>query len=70
MKLTIWSKASAPIEQVKKIAHDQFVVWVREPTHEGRTDRAILRLLADYLKISFRQIRFVSNSPRIKIVEI
>jgi len=50
---------------------DMFLVRVKEPAKEGRANRAVIKLLADYFGVSQRQIAIsIGFASRNKVVEI
>lgn len=70
MKIKVKVIPNSKIEDVTK-KDDGFVVRVREPAKEGRANRAVIKLLADYFKISQGSIIILSGyKSRSKIFEI
>ena len=50
---------------------DIFLVRVKEPPKEGKANRAVVKLLANYFKVSQAQVVIISGfSSRNKTVEI
>ncbi|MBI2454147.1 MAG: DUF167 domain-containing protein [Parcubacteria group bacterium] len=71
MKITVLAKPLARADKVEKISETEYKVSVKEPPLEGRANRAIVRTLAEYFKISTSRIRIVSGQTyRQKVVEI
>lgn len=71
MKLFIHSKPNARENKVEKIDETNYKVSVTEPAVNDRANRAIVRLLADYLRIAPSQIEIVSgHTSRQKVVMI
>ncbi len=71
MKIFIKAKPGAREDVVEKIDEIHFIVSVKEPPREGRANRAIMQVLADYFNIASSRVRLVSGfSSREKIVEI
>jgi len=58
-------------EEVVKKSEDAFDVWVQEEPVRGMANRAVVRVLASYLKISESKIRLVKGfRERNKIFEV
>jgi len=58
-------------EGVVKRADDEFEVRVKEKAEKGRANRAVIRMLANYFKISESKIRLIKGfKERNKIFEI
>jgi uncharacterized protein (TIGR00251 family) len=58
-------------EGIVKRADDEFEVRVKEKAEEGRANRAVIRMLANYFKISESKIRLIKGfKERNKIFEI
>jgi len=71
MRISVKAKPAASRDEVKKIADDEFVVSTIQPPIQGRANRAILKLLADFLGKPVASLRIVSGyTARSKIVEI
>jgi uncharacterized protein len=50
---------------------DMFLVRVKEPAKEGKANRAVIKLLADYFGVPQRQIDISSGfSSRNKIIDV
>lgn len=50
---------------------DEFVIRVKEPPKEGKANRAVIKLLAEYFKVSSDSVRISSGfKSRNKIVEV
>jgi uncharacterized protein YggU (UPF0235/DUF167 family) len=71
VKIFVRTKPNSKIEKVEKIGDNEFVVAVKELPIEGRANRAIIELLADYFKISSSRVRIkTGHFSKNKIVEI
>ena len=84
MKIFVKAKAGAKTEKIippetklwkeKNSESDEeewFVIWVKEPPIQGRANIAIVKVLAEYFKVSNSQIRLVSGfSSKQKVFEI
>jgi uncharacterized protein (TIGR00251 family) len=70
MKIRIKVTPNSKIEGVTKEG-DIFFVCVKEPPKEGKANRAVIKLLADYFRVSQGQISIASGfSSRNKTIEI
>ncbi len=71
MKIFVKVKPAAKEEKVEKIDDVNFRVSVKEPPVEGRANRAVVRVLADYFGVTQANIRIASGfTSRSKTVEI
>lgn len=71
MKIFVTAKPCAWENLVEKIDETHFIVKVKEPPIQGRANRAIIELLAEYFQTSASQIKIVSGfTSRQKVVEI
>ena len=61
MKILVKSKAGAKKEGIFKIGASEFKISVKEPAKEGRANKAIARVLADYLDIAPSRVRLLSG---------
>lgn len=70
MKIRVRVTPNSKIEEVVKEG-DTFLVRVREPAKEGKANRAVIKLLADYFGVPQRQIAISSGfSSRNKVIDI
>ena len=54
-----------------KVLYDFYRVWVKEPAVDGKANDAVIRALADYLKVPISTIKIKSGrDSRQKILEI
>ena len=65
MKYQVIAHPNAKKSQVKKDKHGQLHVCVTQPAQDGKANRAIIKVLADYLKIKKSQI-FLDSGARSK----
>ncbi len=66
IKVTPQSKTEGIVRE-----EEIFLVRVKEPPKEGKANRAVIKLLADYFKVSQGQITITSGfSSRNKTIEI
>lgn len=71
MKIFIIAKPNAREDKVEKINNTHFIVWTTEPPVKGRANFAIIKLLAEYLKISRLKIKIVSGwTSKQKVIEL
>jgi len=62
--------ANSKIEEVIKEG-DMFLVRVKEPAKEGKANRAVIKLLADYFGVPQRQVVISSGyGSRNKVIDI
>jgi len=70
MKIQVKVVPKAKVESVIREA-DVFIVRVKEPAKEGKANRAVIRLLADHLKIPQSAMMIARGmGSRNKIIEI
>lgn len=70
MKIRVRVTANSKIEEVLKEG-DMFLVRVKEPAKEGRANRAVIKLLADYFGVPQRQVVISSGyGSRNKVIDI
>lgn len=71
MKIFVEAKPRAHETRVEKVNDTHFIVSVVEPPVEGRANRAIIRALAEFFKVSPAEVRLVGGyMSRQKIIEI
>jgi len=71
MKIYVKVKPNSKLEKIEQIDKDHFAISVKELPIEGRANRAVIRVLADYFKISPYQIDIIfGRTSRQKIIEI
>lgn len=70
MKIFVKTKPNAKEEKIKKIDETHFEVWVKEPAEKGKANKAVLKVLAEYFKISKSRFMLVSGkTSKQKIIE-
>ncbi len=70
MKIRVKVVPNSKTEEVLKES-DRFLVRVKEPAKEGRANKAVIRLLADYFEVSQGSVIILSGSKnRNKVIEI
>lgn len=71
MRLFIKVKPNAKENKIEKISEDSFIVKIKEPPKEGRANKALIELLAEYFKVPKSKIKIISGQFfRQKILEI
>jgi uncharacterized protein (TIGR00251 family) len=70
LKIRVRVYANSKIEEVIKEG-DMFLVRVKEPAKEGKANRAVIKLLADYFGVPQRQVVISSGyGSRNKVIDI
>lgn len=70
MKILVRVVPNSKIDEVRK-DRDRYVVRVKEPAKEGRANRAVIKLLAEYFKVPQSAVRVVSGlGSKSKVIEI
>jgi len=71
MRIRVLAKPNANKGEVKKIDQDYYMVSVKEPPVKGEANRAILKLLSEYFKVSLSKVRMVhGHTTRNKTIEV
>jgi len=71
MKIFVKAKPRAGKEFVEKVDEKNFIVGVKEAPVQGKANKAILKALAKYFKVSPSQVLFISGvSSKHKIFEV
>ena len=71
MKIFVKAKPNSKREKIEKISETNFAVSVCAPPVKGKANRAVVRALADYFKISESRLRIAAgNTSKNKIIEI
>ncbi len=64
-------KPKAKKEYVKKVSDNEFEVAVNEPPEEGRANRRVIELLAEYLNVSKSNISIIKGEKsKSKILKV
>ena len=70
MKIRVKVNPSSKVEGVTREG-DVFLVRVKEPAKEGKANRAVMKLLADYFGVPQRQVAISSGfNSRNKVIEV
>lgn len=71
MKIFVKSRPGARQEKVEKIDDTHYTVSVKAPPERGKTNQAIAKTLAEYLKVHFVDVVLVSGATsRQKVFEV
>lgn len=71
MKINIKVKPAAQENKIEKIDEEHYVISVKEPPIQGRANRALIFLLADYFQIPSSGVQIISgHTSRNKIISI
>lgn len=71
MKIFLSVKPAAKENKIEKIDSDSYKVWVKEPAEKGRSNRAIVKNLAEYFKVPAGRVKILAgHTSRSKIVEV
>ena len=70
MKIQVKVKPNSKIEEVSQEG-DSFIIKVKEPPKEGKANRAVIKLLAEYFGVPQSQVRILSGfRSRNKVIEV
>lgn len=70
MKIRVKVTPNSKVNEVIR-EDDMFLVRVKEPAKEGKANRAVIKLLADYFGVPQRQIDISSGfSSRNKVINV
>lgn len=71
MKIFVKTKTGAKDDDIEKIDETHFIVSVKERPIKGQANRGIIRVIANYFKVSKSEVRIVSGFTSFqKILEI
>ncbi|OHA47109.1 MAG: hypothetical protein A3A80_01670 [Candidatus Terrybacteria bacterium RIFCSPLOWO2_01_FULL_44_24] len=71
MKVSVKVKAKARENKVEKLSQEEFLISTKESPIGGRANRAVVRLLAEYLGIPPSALKIVSGlHAKHKLIEI
>ncbi|OGE85122.1 MAG: hypothetical protein A3J48_03035 [Candidatus Doudnabacteria bacterium RIFCSPHIGHO2_02_FULL_46_11] len=71
MRIYVKAKPAAGQEKIERIDEDSYKVWVKEPAEKGKSNRAIVKLLAKYFNISPSKVKILAgHTARSKIIEV
>ena len=70
MRITVKVKPNSRTNEVIQ-DNNEFVVKVKDPPKEGKANRSVIRLLAEYFKVTTGSVRIIGGTAsRNKIIEI
>jgi len=70
MKIQVKVTPNSKIEQVSR-ENDKYLIRVKEPPKEGKANRAVIKLLAEYFKVPQQSVRIISGiASKNKTIEI
>jgi len=61
MKIFVRVKSGAKKEKIEKVDQTHFVVFVKERPIKGQANKAVIKALADYFKISKSEVQISSG---------
>jgi len=71
MKIFVKAKPLSKEEKIEKIDETNFIVLVKEPPKDGKANRAIIKVIAAYFKITPSRVNLVSGfSSKQKVFEV
>ncbi len=71
MRIFVKVKPNAKVEKVEKVDDLNYFVSVKAPPTEGRANRAVVELIADYFKIPKSKVKIIAGfSSKNKVIEI
>lgn len=71
MKIIVKAKPNSKENKIEKISENEFIVYVKAPPIEGKANKAIINLLADYFNTSPSLVSIVSGHwAKVKVVEV
>jgi uncharacterized protein len=71
VRITVWIKPNAKVENVEKVSEKEYRVWVKSPPREGKANQAMINVLARYFNRPKQAIvLWKGATSRKKVVEI
>ncbi|SHK55444.1 DUF167 domain-containing protein [Thermocrinis minervae] len=71
MMIKVVAKPKAKVEYVKKLSEDEYEVAVKEPPEDGKANKRIVELLAEYFKKPKSSIKLIKgHSSRVKTFSV
>lgn len=69
MKIIIKVKTKAKEEKIIKKGENNFEIWVKQVPEKGKANIVVVKLLADYFKVSQDNLRIIrGKTSRIKTI--
>jgi len=70
-KIVLTVKPNAASTKIKRVSDSEYVVAVRAPAENGKANRAVIELLADYFSVPKSAIKVMRGEfARKKLIEI
>ncbi len=71
MRIFVKVKPNAKVEKIEKIDETHFSVSVKAPPVEGKANKAVVELIANYFNVTKSRVRIISGfSSKNKVIEI
>ena len=71
MKIQVKVKAGSRKESLEKTGENNFIVKINQPAVEGKANKALIKILAEYFDVSPSRVSIVSgDKSKNKIIEI
>jgi len=71
MKIFVKVKLGAKKEKIEKVDQTHFIIFVKERPIKGAANKAIIKALADYFKVSKSEVQITSGlTSRQKTIQI
>jgi len=71
MKLNLYVKTQSRVNKIERIDENNLKVFIKEPAKDGQANKAIIKILADYLNISPSRLKIkIGLRSKKKMVEI
>jgi hypothetical protein len=71
MKISVRVKPNAKGERIEKIGENTFLLWVKEKPQEGKANKAVIKVLAEYFDVPQSAVVLLKGqSSKEKIFEV
>lgn len=71
MKIFVKVKSATKAVKIEKVGENQFHISVKKPAHEGRANKAVLEVIAEYFGVPKSQVKIISGlTSKQKCIEI
>ena len=71
MKIFVKVKTGAKEEKIEKTGENNYVVFVKERPKKGLANKAVIKILSRYFKVSQKNVEIISGfSSRQKLIKI
>ncbi len=71
MKIFVKVKANTSQEKIEKKDSNYFEIWTKKPAINGKANKAVLKLLAEYFSVSLSETKIISGiKSKEKIIQI